>query len=113
MATTEIPTFTDTGNYLISIELDGTVYVLLFLYNARDRHWYLDIESEDGAKLRTGIKLVTGFPLIWDWRAQDRPPGELIMIDPSGAGREAGYAAIGRDVFLTYLDQAGVSELYA
>ncbi len=113
MAITQIPTFTDSGNYEISIDLDGVVYLLVFTYNPRDSHWYVSFQNEAGTEIRSGLKLVTGVGLLFRWRAEGRPLGELYMIDPSGADREVGFEAIGRDVFLTYVDRASLLELTA
>lgn len=106
MATSDLPTFVDTGNYEYTVDLDGVVFALRFLYNSRDAHWYIDLSSEAGVPLRSGIKLTTGNPLLLGWRALTRPAGEIFMIDPSGLEREADFSAIGVDVFLTYLDES-------
>lgn len=110
MAITELSTFTDTGNYEMSVDLDGTVYILIMTYNPRDSHWYLSFETQDGTAIRSGIKLTTGNPLMAYWRALGRPLGELFMLDPSGAGLEASFETIGVDVFLTYVDQESLFE---
>lgn len=108
MAIFQIPTFTDPANYQMTIDLDGTIFGLIFIYNPRDAHWRVDIEDESGVRIRSGLKLVTGWPVLNNWRAQNRPHGELIMIDPGGEDREADLNAIGQTIFLTYIEEASL-----
>lgn len=112
MAITELVTFTDTGNYETTVTLDGVVFSLTLIFNSRDQHWYLNIEDETGVALRSGIKLTTANLVLFYWRAQSRPAGELLMVDPSGADREADFDAIGRDVFLSYIDLESLLEIF-
>lgn len=111
MAIVELATFTDSGNYEYSNTLDAASYLLRFTYNGRDQHWYLSILSTESTELRSGIKLTTGNALLFLWRVQGRPPGNLTMVDPAGLDREAAFDDIGAIVFLTYVEQSTLIEL--
>lgn len=111
MAFIELPTFNDPANFRYTIELDGVVFELSFIFNTRDSHWYVDILDADGNQLRSGVKLVTGMALLRKWSDRARPPGELFMIDPSNQDREATLETIGQEVFLNYVEQSSISSL--
>lgn len=104
MAILTIPTRTDLALYRFTIELDEAVYELSFFYNNRDAHWYFDLSDEAGNLLRASLKAVTNFPLLRLDRSNDRPPGEIFAIDPTGQGIEAGLQDLGGSVTLTYVE---------
>ena len=60
-----IPTRSDVANYYQRTVLDGVVYNLRFYYNDRDNSWYLSISDVNGTPIRTGIKLIPNFPLMF------------------------------------------------
>ncbi len=65
MSTTyEIP-ITPSTNQTFSVTLNDTVYQLTFQWRAAfELGWVLDIASEDGTSLVSGIPLVTGVDLL-------------------------------------------------
>lgn len=105
MAIVEIPTSTELANYRFTIELDETVFELVFSFNQRDNHWYFDVRDVEGNTLRAGIKVVTGFPLLRLDKSIDRPRGEILAVDPTAEDLEAGLTDLGDTVRLTYVEE--------
>lgn len=64
--------------------LDGVEYTLRFRYNQRQRRYFLDIGSKEGAMYATGAALVIGWPLFTKSRDSRMPRGVLIIV-ASGA----------------------------
>lgn len=93
--------------------LDGSDYLLVFSYNTREAAYYLQICLPDETVLANGIKLVSNYPLLRTYGAENRlPPGELVAVAYSGGDGPAalGELGIGQRVELTYVTAA---ELYA
>jgi hypothetical protein len=101
-----VPVRQDLIEWVQRTRLDGLLYVLRFKWNARDQSWIVDILDESEAPIRTGIKIVEGFPLLRTIAVAGRPPGELAAIDPTGRDMEAAQETLGVDVLLAYLDAA-------
>lgn len=74
----EFPAFTQ------EIVLDNIPYRFTFNWNTRDTYWILSVADRDEVKLISGIKLVMDYGLIRRYPGRNLPPGELIVIDPSG-----------------------------
>jgi len=79
----------DAPRWRQDVQLDGAVYTLAAVWNTRMDAWTLDIESSDGAVLARGIRLVLGWPLLRGIDYDDRlPPGEFMVVDPTGRAIE-------------------------
>lgn len=108
MAFFEIPTDTVLAHYSEEVDLDGATFTLLFLFNDREGFWYLDIFDLLGARIRSGIKITTGTPLLRLVTLAIRPPGEILAIDATGEDKEAGLGDLGDSVTLTYTEEASL-----
>lgn len=108
MATRIIPTRGDLGAYFFQIELDRIVFTLAFQFNQREGFWYFNILDIDGVPVRTGIKVISNFPLTRLITIQSRPPGEIIALDTTGQGVEATLESLGSEVLLAYEEAASV-----
>jgi hypothetical protein len=51
---------------------------------------------------------VTNFWLLRLDQSSDRPPGEIMAIDPTGQDNEAGLEELGDIVTLTYIEEESV-----
>lgn len=104
MALITIPTRGDLGAYTQQTDLDGTVFQLDFHFNERWFRWVMDISDADGALLLAGIPLLEGFPLTTKFigRIPGFPPGEFLVLDESGRGRNPDRDILGGDVKLFY-----------
>ena len=81
MAVSIIPTRSDIAAYFFKVRLDDVLFQLAFQHNNREDRWYLDLRTADGVPIRSGIKLVSNFPLLRLVAQASRPPGELVVIN--------------------------------
>lgn len=104
MALIEVPTRADIGAYTQQIDLDGTVFQLDLHFNERWGRWVMDIQDADRVLLLAGIPLLEGFPLTTKFigRIPGFPPGEFLVLDESGLGRNPDRETLGGDVKLFY-----------
>lgn len=51
-------------NQLLTIDLAGTTYQLLFLWNGKSNCWVMDVLDSAGNPIVTGIPLITGADLL-------------------------------------------------
>ena len=118
MAVVIIPTRGDIGAYFFKVELDGVLYRFAFQHNDRERRWYMDLKTGDGAPIRSGIKLVANFPLLRMLSAVNRPPGEILVLntrndddpDLAGLGNLVQLAYVGADTELEMEEQEKEAE---
>ncbi len=103
-----IPTSTELANYRFTVELEGSVFGFDFAFNDRDRSWFFTLSREDGTVLRSGIKVVTNFPLLRTITAEGRPLGEIMAIDTTGEDLRAGLEDLGDQVSLVYFESSEV-----
>jgi hypothetical protein len=87
--------------------LDGRDYTLAFRWNQRDGHWYLDLATSLGVAIRSGMMLATSIPLLAGLTTTARPPGELVIVDTTGAvDLDPGFADLGSRFVLAYFTAA-------
>lgn len=68
----------------MTVNLDGTDYVLSFRYNQRAQTYALSIYTPEGEELAKGATLVCRWPLFRNRTAEKRlPPGVLVVL-PNG-----------------------------
>lgn len=69
--------------------LDGPFYGLRMVWNTSERRWYLDLETNEGDLLVTGIPMVEGIDLLGPYHGRANvPAGELVVVDTEGQGLE-------------------------
>jgi hypothetical protein len=100
MADFIIPTRTDSEDYEVEVELGGVAYLLRFTWNYRESFWYLTISDTDSNVIAGNIKVVISKPLLLEISNEDKPNGQLIAVDTSGADIEAGLDELGDRVLL-------------
>ena len=76
-----INTSTELSDYQQITSLDGSDFILRFLFNQREAKWYLDIADKDGVAIVNGIKIVVGISLLRKVTDARRPPGLLTAMD--------------------------------
>jgi hypothetical protein len=89
------------------VELDGLVYTMRLLWSERGECWHLDLSDADGARIVSGIRMVTGFPLLYRFRHLGVPPGELYFFDLQDAGGQPTLEDMGERFRLYYVDAGG------
>lgn len=114
MPTFTLPTRPNDGNYRQRLVLDGVGYRFRFTYNRRGERWYMDLLDESGEQLRSGIVLVSGHALLRQHvDFTKRPPGVLLVLDPTGQDRDPLLGDLGVEELLMYVDLADLQEALA
>ena len=90
------------------VELDGLVYTLRLLWSERGQCWHFDMSDADGVRIVSGIRMVTGFPLLYRFRYLGTlPPGELYFFDLQSMGAQPTLEDMGGRFRLYYVDAGG------
>lgn len=85
--------------------LEGVDYTLKFRWNARDSAWYMDIADAEAVTLRTGIKLVPNFRLLFYVPPlADLPPGDFMLFGKEGAGAAPDLDTLSTEWVLYYVE---------
>jgi hypothetical protein len=111
MAYLTVPTRADVPAYTQRTALDGVTYVLTFRWNERASYWTLSIADQDAAPIASGLALLTGSMLLRRCVDARRPPGELVVVDTTGEGGDAGLSDLGTRFALVYADAETMAEL--
>ncbi len=90
------------SNWKQKTQLDGTDYVLEFLWNQRDGHFSLNLLDQDEVPIMQGILLVTGYDLIGQCVDPRRPPGTLFIADVLRLDEDPGFDDLGDRFVLGY-----------
>jgi hypothetical protein len=91
-------------------QLDGRDYQLTFQWNQRTGHWSLDLADQDGVAIRSGMVLVTGWPLLRGCVDARRPPGTLVIADSQRSNDlDPGFADLGGRFQLLYFTAAEIA----
>lgn len=102
MALVQFRTLTDgTQAYVQRTDLDGTDYLVSFLYNLRRDRWTFSLQDLDGNFLLTGQTVHLNVPL--NRRAVGGPPGVLIALPETGVTEPPGLHDLGEAVKLFYI----------
>lgn len=106
---TILPTLTDgTQAYSFRTQLDGVTFQLDFAWNARGGCWSIMVSDAAGnLLLRRCVRV--GLSLLARFRDTRLPPGDIVVVDTSGAGAEPGLTDLGGRVQLVYLTAAEIA----
>jgi hypothetical protein len=85
-------------------QLSGRDYQLTFDWNQRLGQWSLSIADQDGVPIRTGVRLVSGWPLLRGVIDSRSPPGVLAIDDMQNTGLDPGFSDLGTGFKLVYFD---------
>lgn len=87
--------------------LDGASYVLAFQWNQRDGHWTISVADFNGVPIRSGVVLGTGSVVLAGVVDSRRPPGELVVLDATGANDlDPGFDDLGSRFVIVYVTRA-------
>jgi len=106
-----LPLRDDAPHFEFSCRLDGVTFAFEFRWNDRARAWFMEIRDVEGNRLLSGRRVVLGFLLTQRFADPRLPAGQLVAIDTSTDGREAGPNDLGSRVRILYLDAAEVAAL--
>lgn len=101
MAIELIPLFNGRAAYEYNIVIDSVSYRLVFTWANRHGSWYLDILEADSTPIRTGIRVILGYPLTLRDAANELMfDGMLILQRIDGLTREPTLQDMGNNVEL-------------
>jgi hypothetical protein len=98
----EIPLLVDSPSYSQHVTLEGVVYTFEFRWNVRAGSWYMNLLTAEEDPIVMSVKVVPGFPLAWTSKDPRRPPGNLVVVDTSGADLPPGEHELGGRVQIVY-----------
>lgn len=102
--TTRVIPWPQAPHWTMDVQLSGAVYTLRGRWNTRMGTWLLDLETGDGVRLLSGVRVVLEYPLLPRWRSDAMPPGELFVVCPTGrCNTDPGRDDIGRDASLRFV----------
>jgi hypothetical protein len=106
----KLPLFKDSPAVEMVISLEETSYQLTYTWNQRSASWYLDVATQEGVKILSGIRIQHRWSLWARYRAiATLPPGELVCISMTDDNIDPSFASFGRDtILLYYLDGESV-----
>lgn len=64
----------------------------------------MDVLDQNETPVRLGIKCVVNWPLLQGRIVENRPPGELMIVDTRGEVDDPSLDSLGVDHQLVYLD---------
>ncbi len=89
------------------VELDGVQYTLRVRWSQRGACWHFDLGDLDGDPILSGVRMVTGFPLLYRFRHLAVPPGELFFFDRRDMAGSPTLEEMGDRYRLYYRDLGG------
>ena len=70
----------DENSQSIEVMLDRIQYYIVLDWNDSGQYWTMSIRNAAYATLADGISVSANFPLTWQFRYEDMPPGELYVV---------------------------------
>lgn len=93
----------DLEDFEEQVELDGTLFILRFRWNAREGAWFLDVLDSAETPLVMGRRLVADGVLLARARhLQGVPAGELMPYDTEQRQEDPAFDDLGTRVLLAY-----------
>lgn len=89
------------------VALDGVVYTLRIYWSQRCSCWHMDMSDVDGVPILSGLRLVTGWPLLYRYRHLAVPPGEVYFLDLRDESGLPTLEDMGARYRLYYVDAGG------
>lgn len=93
--------------------LGGRDYLLTFDWNERAGRWSLSLADQDGVAIASGVVLVAALPLLRRVIDARRPPGDIVVVDATGAfDAEPGYDDLGARFGLLYFEPGELAGVF-
>lgn len=90
------------------VELDGVVYNLRIRWSQRAECWHMDIRDAEGDAILLGVKMVTLYPLLKNYRHLGVPAGEFFFVDNKDESARPTLEGMGDRFKLLYVDTGGL-----
>ena len=96
-----IPIENPTPYFTESVNVGDVSLSMRFMWNDRDQHWFLDLESVDGKN--NGVRVVVNTPLL-SGKNNCIKAGDLIVLqNTTDEIKSLGYENLGTDFVLFYM----------
>lgn len=103
-----IPIENPTPYFTESVNVGDVSLSMRFMWNERDNHWYVDLESVDGKN--NGVRVVTNTPLLAG-KNRCLVNGDLIVLqNTTDEIKELGYENLGTDFLLFYMSNGELEQ---
>jgi hypothetical protein len=92
--------------YVQEVTLEETPYRFTFKWNTRGAYYSIDIATAEGVALVSGLKMALNAALLRKHPGRGLPPGELIVIDPSGSYEPIAFDDPEQRISLIYVTES-------
>lgn len=87
----------------IPARMNGVDYIFSFFYVRRVGGWHFHLDKADGTRVISGVRLITGLPLLQPYiNREDIPPGILQLLGSDVVPRDPERDEIGDTFELFY-----------
>lgn len=91
--------------FWIDPTLTGVVFHIEFVWNTRGQYWTLHFSDAGRNPILQGVRGVVDYPLLIRSSDENRPIGQLYLVDTSQQGLDPGPYDLGDRVRLMYDDE--------
>jgi hypothetical protein len=95
------------GAFYFTVDLEGKTYLFEFQFNSREGFWYFDV-SQNGERIRSGVKVVANFPSMLRCKDLNRLPGQIIFVDSRTEAGQPTFEELGKEVLMTYIESSSL-----
>ncbi len=92
-------------SYVQEVTLEDVPYRMVFKWNTRGEYYTVDIQTAEGVLIVAGLKLALNAALLRKHPGRGLPPGELLVIDASGAYDRVAFADVEERISLIYVTE--------
>ena len=97
--------------YTQEVTLENVPYRMVFRWNTRGAYYTVDIQTAEGVLLVAGLKLALDAALLRRHPGRGLPPGELVVIDPSGSFVPIAFGDVETRICLVYAPEGEYAAL--
>lgn len=92
--------------YVQEVTLENVPYRLVFKWNTRGEYYTIDFQTAEGTLLLAGVKMALNAAMLRRHPGRGLPPGEILVIDPSGAYDKIAFDDVEERISLMYATEA-------
>jgi hypothetical protein len=97
--------------FVQEVTLEDEPYRFTTKWNTRGEYYTMDIATAEGELLIAGLKIALNAVLLRRHPGRDLPPGEITVIDPSGAYDKIAFEDVETRISLVYWTEAELAAL--
>jgi hypothetical protein len=100
----------DANSQAIEAVLDDTLFYIVLNWNESNHNWEMSIRNSAYSTILAGISLVPNYPLTYQFRYTEMPPGELMVISAKYRNGPIPRNGFEQDYELVYITQGELIE---